>query len=464
MTESNNDNALNPIDSVITGSSVSESDGNNRIEPPIWLDHLRAVSERIKGSQEKFHLNNHRTNFFLPSERDCFNFIVGMSFKQLIKQVERQAGTASISRSSWFELFNGGVGYRTANKVIRWFEKVFVACSSRYDETSKRLIQKGMKDRTTSGGWLCFIGGLRASPAYQQADFAAEFQPQIEFLLARCEANTEMSTSIFNAIKNGEINAATTSEVMALMLPFWRQYSLVPQTELEAYADALKLYDAGRLVGNEAIESIFRSYFYLYLDFYLHLFASYEVGCVLTYTPDKAELKTKKGILCRTLTHYASRNLETTNSTTCFGEFLEEFRDAISKNIMALTKYDFARNIPMKAAREELPYSEESKRHYDKYRAWIKGKELPSREVLEAFFDNVADFIERDSYATEILILMCNMTMGLDELNDSWQQQLAKTSVANSSDKLIGYFYDAIGRYERYYQYHLNLQLNRATE
>ncbi|MDG5901559.1 hypothetical protein ACE02Y_13100 [Shewanella xiamenensis] len=464
MTEFNNEKVLHQTDSTIRELSVSESDDNNRIEQPNWLENLRAFPERIKGSQETFHLNTHRTNFFLPPERDCFNFIVGMPFKQLMKQVERLAGTAPISRSSWFELFKGGVGYRTANKVIRWFEKVYVACSSRYDDTSKRLLQKGMKDRTTSGGWLCFIGGLRASTAYQQPDFAAEFQPQIEFLLARCEANTEMSTSIFNAIKNDEINEAATSEVMALMLPFWRQYSLVPHAELEAYAKALEQHDAGALVGSEAIESLFRSYFYLYLDFYLHLFASYEVGCVLTYTLDKSELKTKKGILCRALTHYATRNLEAINSTTCFGEFLEEFRDAISKNIMALSKYDFARNIPMKAAREELPYSEESKRHYDKYRAWIKGKELPSREVLEAFFDNVADFIERDSYATEILILMCNMTMGLDKLNNSWQQQLAKTSAANSSDKLISYFYDAIGRYERYYQYHLNLQLNRATE
>lgn len=422
---------------------------------------LEASSEEMRREKSKFRLKNFGVeSIFLPSLDASIEYIFGMSFKQILEATEKRSGcTIPINRSSWFDMFNRGVGYPTAKKFINWIKPSYAAFFSRCDALSRSMLNRGIRARSSAGHWLCFVGGMRASVAYQQQEFAAEYQPQFDFILQRCDADIAMFSKIRGLIDSGEVAKQDAVAIMRLMLPYWQKYSLVPKDELLAYQNALVLHASGKLIGEEAIAALLSSYCYLYLDFYLNLFASYEVGCALTYRNDQSDLTSKKGLLCRSLTRFLLNIDDESKTSTCFGELLEEVRDAISKNFGELSIRQMARHIPIKSDLSNPSAETDSDRCYNTLKAWRKGKDVPSREVLEKFFANLTEKIGPGH--NEQLILMCNMAIGLDKMRKNWAQQLSTAKELKNTAPLVKVFSEVIGRYDTYYLHHLQLQLNK---
>lgn len=430
------------------------------IEDVDLISILDSSLEAMRTTKFKFRLTNfHAEGIFLPSLDSSIEYITGMSFKQALAVTEIKTGRPiPVSRSSRFYMFNRGVGYPTTKKVIKWIEPLYTAFFSRCDDLSRTMVNRGIRESSSAGNWLCFLSGFRASEAYKQNEFAAEYRVQIDFILQRCEAELEMVNQIRGLIAGEEVDKQDTVGIMQLMQPYWQKFSLVPKDELLLFVNALTLHASGKLVDEESISALLRSFCFMKLDFYLNLFASYEVGCVLTYRNEQSDLTTKKGLLCRALKRF-SENIDDSKISTCFGELLEEIRDVISKNFGKLSIREMARHIPIKSDLSNPSAETDSERCYNTLKAWRKGKEVPSHELLETFLSNLTEKIS--SGRNEQLILMCKMALGIDDMRKRWADELSKVNELKSTSPLLKVFSDVIGRYELYYQHHLELQLNK---
>ncbi|MCS6230964.1 hypothetical protein G3488_08890 [Shewanella baltica] len=427
------------------------------------FSYAEKLSEEMREKKVKFRLNySGKDNFFLPSLNECIEFIVGMSLRQALEVAAEQSGRPlPFSRSGWFAMFSKGVGYPTAKKFLNWMKPSYEAINSKGDALSKALLMKGATELSSAGDWLSLVGGMRASEAYQQQEFAGEYSVQFDFIIQRCDAHIEMVKRITYIIENAEVDKKDSVAIMRLMRPYWEQFSLVPKAELLAYENGLVLHAAGKLLEEEPIASLMKSYCYLHLDFYLHLFASYEVGCIITYGTAPSELNNKKGLLCRAITRFSSNECGELPSISCFGEFLEEIRDVISKNYGKLSHRKMAKYIPMKCDPVNPSSESESDRCYNTLKAWKKGKDIPSQDTLERFLDNLTQEIGPGHNPQ--LILMGNMALGIDKSLKSWCEQLTQSKELTDISPLIKAFLNVVGRYELYYKHHLELQFVRLA-
>ncbi|MBU2115943.1 MAG: hypothetical protein KKE94_19440 [Gammaproteobacteria bacterium] len=448
----------------LTGNSYAVESAVITADPSGIMDlfaYLESSSEGMRKEKSKFRLNHlGNESFFLPSIEKSINYILGIPFRQMFEILENSFGLdMPISRSSRFEMFNGGVGYPTAKKFIDWLRPSFADFSSRCDALSHELLERGSRELSSAGYWLSFIGGMRCSNAFQQPEIASEYRPQFDFILPRCDADILLRRQINELIKSGEVTKNDSVAIVKQMLPYWQQHSLVPHDELQAYEQGFVLHASGNLVGDEAITAFLRAHCFIYLDFYLHLIASYEVGCVLTYRTDQSDLTRKKGLLCRALTRFSQKSDEEENTTTCFGEFLEEVRDVISKNLTQLSAREMARYIPLNNDASHPSTETEADRCYNTLKAWRKGKEVPSRELLGQFWVNLTEKICPGSAVQ--LSLMSKMAIGLDKKRKNWAQQLAAAKELKNAAPSIKVFSDVIGHYDTYYQHHLLLNLKK---
>ena len=423
--------------------------------------YLESSSEGMRKEKSKFRLNQFgNESLFLPSMDKSIDYILGIPLKQMFDILENGSGRPMrIGRSTRFEMFNGGVGYPTSKKFIDWLRPLFAGFSSRCDAFSRELLERGSREHSSAGYWLSFIGGMRCSKAYQQPEFASEYQPQMDFILQRCDADILLRRQINELITSGELTKNDSVAIVKLMLPYWQKHSLVSHDELQAYEQGFVLHASGNLVGDDAMNAFLRAHCFVYLDFYLHLIASYEVGCVTTYRTDQSDLTSQKGLLCRALTRFSQKNDEEAKTTTCFGEFLDEVRDVISKNVVHLSVREMARYIPLNNDVLNPSAETEADRCYNTLKAWRKGKEVPSRELLEQFWINLTDKICPGS--TEQLSLMSKMAIGLDKKRKNWAQQLAAAKELKNAASAIKLFSDVIGHYDAYYQHHLLLNLKK---
>lgn len=447
--------------------SGNSDDGDSTVitaDPSAVMDffaYLESSSEGMRREKSKFRLNQFgNESLFLPSMEKSIDYILGIPFKQMFDILENGFGRPMpIGRSTRFEMFNGGVGYPTAKKFIDWLRPSFADFSSRCDEFSRELLERGFREHSSAGHWLSFIGGMRCSNAYQQPEFASEYRPQFDFILQRCDADIDMHRQINELIKSGELTKNDSVAIVKQMLPYWRKHSLVPHDELQAYENGFVLHASGNLSSDEAINAFLRAHCFAYLDFYLHLIASYEVGCVLTYRTEQSDLTRQKGLLCRAITRFSQKIDEEANTTTCFGEFLDEVRDAISKNVVQLSAREMARYIPLNNAASHPSAETEADRCYNTLKAWRKGKEVPSRELLGQFWVNLTEKICPGS--AEQLSLMSKMAIGLDKKRKNWEQQLAAAKELKNAVPSIKAFSDVIRRYDTYYEHHLLLNLKK---
>lgn len=447
--------------------SGNNDDGDSTVstaDPSAVMDffaYLESSSEGMRREKSKFRLNQFgNESLFLPSMEKSIDYILGIPLKQMFDILENGFGRPMpIGRSTRFEMFNGGVGYPTAKKFIDWLRPSFADFSSRCDAISRELLERGSREHSSAGYWLSFISGIRCSNAYQQPEFASEYQPQIDFILQRCNVDIDMYRHIRGLIDGGELAKEDTVALVRLMLPYWQQHSLVPHEELQAYEQGFVLHASGNLSSDEAINAFLRAHCFAYLDFYLHLIASYEVGCVLTYRTDQSDLTHQKGLLCRAITRFTQKSDEEAKKTTCFGEFLEEVRDVISKNVDKLSLREMARYIPLNSDASHPSTETEADRCYNTLKAWRKGKEVPSRELVDQFWVNLTEKICPGS--TEQLSLMSKMAIGLDKKRKNWAQQLAAAKELKNAAPSIKAFSDVIRRYDTYYEHHLLLNLRK---
>lgn len=420
--------------------------------------------EAMRGTNQKFSLNqNGKKNIFLPSLYECSECVIGMSFSKLIEFLEVQQGRQiRISRNSRSAMFNKGVGNPTAKKFVEWLKPALVKWAESIDKTSAEILKKGAVDTTTAGNWLCLIAGMSASEAFKDPYFASEYHPLLEFLKERCDINIEMTKVIKDRVDSGAMCSKSSAEVFSAMRNYWQRCTEIPDSEFENYQRSLVLYENGKL-DNESKLSLFKSYFHLHFDFFLNVFSSYEVGCVITYTPNRDELKTKNGIFCRAITRFVKNSKKEEYNLTCFGELLEEIRDIISKNnkehnFKVLSKREMSMSLPMGLDPTNPSKESDADRYYKKLKSWKSGKEFPSMESVEKFLDSLTEDIGQ-AYNAQ-LTQLCMTALWLDKEISKWRELLDNSKEIDTVEPVMDGLFAAIGRYEVYYQRHLLKHMN----
>ncbi|MBO2683568.1 hypothetical protein [Shewanella algae] len=425
---------------------------------------LEADIHKPREKNQKFSLNKSKThNFFLPSLYQCSESVTGVPFNKLIEFIEDQQGRKlPMSRNSRSAMFNKGVGNPTAKKFIEWLKLAIEKFARVIDLRTADIFRKGAIDTSTAGDWLCLMAGIRSSESFQDPHIASEYQPLFVFLEERCDINIEMTKVIKDRIDSSAMYSKSSADVFSAMRTYWQRCTEIPDSEFENYQRSLVLYEDGKL-DDEWKLSLFKSYFHLHFDFFFNLFSSYEVGCVLTYSPNTDELKTKNGILCRAITRFVKNSKMEKYNLTCFGELLEEIRDVISKinkenNCKELSKREMSMSLPM--VLDPITPSEESEadRHYKKFKSWQSGKEFPTMQSVETFLDNLTKDLGQANNTQ--ITLLCMMAIWLDKEITKWHETLSKSKEIDIVEPIIDGLFTAIGRYEVYYRHHLQKHMN----
>ncbi|QYJ99365.1 hypothetical protein K0J45_09305 [Shewanella alkalitolerans] len=431
------------------------------------LSMLEAHIQKPREKTQKFSLGKPKThNFFLPSFYQCSECIMGMPFNKLIEFMEEQQGRKlRISRNSRSAMFNKGVGNPTAKKFIEWLKPVIAKFSREIDLRTTEIFKRGAVDTSTSGDWLCLMAGIRTSESFHDPYVISEYYPLFVFLEERCDINIEMIKVIKGRVDSGAICSESSAEVFSAMRTYWQNCTEIPDSAFENYQRSLFLYEDGRF-DDECKLSLFKSYFHLHFDFFFNLFSSYEVGCVITYTPNRDELKTKNGILCRSITRFVKKSKLEKYNLTCFGELLEEIRDVISKinkehHCKELSKREMSMSLPM--ALDQTNPSEESDadRYYKKFKSWQSGREFPTMPSVERFLDNLTK--EFGQAINTQITLLCMMAIWLDKEIRKWCEALSKSKDIDTVEPIMDGLLAAIGRYEVYYHHHLQKHINRKA-
>ena len=433
------------------------------------FDILSMLEANIQKPREKhkFSLSKSKMhNFFLPSLYQCSESITGVPFNKLIEFIEDQQGRKlPISRNSRSAMFNKGVGNPTAKKFVEWLKPALEKWAESIDTASAENLKKGAVDTTTAGDWLCFMAGVRSSESFQDPHIASEYQPLFVFLEERCDINIEMTKVIKDRIDSSAMYSKSSADVFSAMRTYWQRCTEIPDSEFENYQRSLVLYENGKL-DDEWKLSLFKSYFHLHFDFFFNIFSSYEVGCVITYTPNRDELKTKNGILCRAITRFVKNSKMEKYNLTCFGELLEEIRDVISKinkenNCKELSKREMSMSLPM--VLNPINPSEESDadRHYKKFKSWQSGKEFPTMQSVETFLDNLTKDLGQANNTQ--ITLLCMMAIWLDKEIMKCHETLLKSKEIDTVEPIVDGLFAAIGRYEVYYRHHLQKHMNRIA-
>ncbi|WP_158678843.1 hypothetical protein [Pseudoalteromonas sp. T1lg75] len=452
-------------------SSTLVSDGlcNNSEKEPHdfreeFLNTFDVYIEEMKGTGETFSFSNQgKRNFFLPSPFDTAQFVFGLSMKSLIQYFEQDSGEKiPIGDSNKKALFNKkGVSYRTAKKLSPWLRPLLSKGLQNINRDSWGIVEKGSQGAYNTAAWGSLLAGFRTEFALSGVEVAMpEQEPQINFLLRRLEAEVEMVTDIRKQVGAGQVKEDDSIALMKLMLPYWKRHTLVPEVQWINFIEKIELIESGnKIVGTKPVTEFIISFIHIHLDFYFHLFASYEVGCVLTYREKKEELEDKPGLLYEAVTNYvANSNLED-YKWTCFGELLEALRRAISKRHGELSQRQMAMLIPM--GHSGSPSQESDyERHYKKLKSWRSGKETPRFEQLEKFINNIANHFRLggDSFPVALLLLM---SLHIDNTVKHWSEEFQKTSELKDNEQAFEGLFNAIGRYKEYYHHHLSSQMRK---
>lgn len=431
------------------------------------FEQAEADIEGFRGTGAKLRLSRlGRENLFLPMIDDGAHYLIGMKPQKMYAFLEKeQKRPMPIGRTARSELFNKGAGYQTAKKFFAWIKPLSQEFAKACDDDRYVLLEKGLKTSSNAGAWLSLLTGLQASKSCRDGHWS-EHGLQLNFLERRCLADIQMLTQIRGLIDAGKLNSDDAVSIMQLMLPYWREHALVPELELKKFARAVEMHAAGRLDGDAAIIELLTSSFQLYLDFYFHLFASYEVGCLINQVADKTALKEQQGGLYQAIGRFVAAYSGDTvrHKRCCFGEWLEVIRLAISKHRYSLGVMEMSMSIGLELDPDDGRGNTKESKNYDTFRSWRNGKDRPTFERLECFFDNLANSIEEGTKAEFHFLLRSLMAIGIDELVKHWRGQLKDTNELQDTEPVMAGLYAAIGRYEVYYQHYLDKALNEIAE
>ena len=415
---------------------------------------LADLEKQVKStnSESKFSLDfNERKGDlrFLPSIGETAKFFgIKNSSDFFLSLIEEECQVSlDIKKPSRYALLKKGVGKKIANAFFDWFKSLPIPIEKIIDNKLYDKVKEYQQAGSYGGDWI--IGAYSAN--YKKSrNYKDELTPVLDFLAIRCDEDFEYLSNAKREIKANNIQAQ--EKLLEVALSCWDDSKLIEQRHVENYKTIVQQYSSAKTLSSEQALTSSEAYFSLYLDFYFHFIAAYEVGCILCFTPSKSEAQNKKGILNRAIKSY-SGNIEV---KSCFHGLLNEFSDVISKTSEELTQRKMATFIPIERSHSSDQSLED--RQYNRLKEWRKSKNLPSDKLLREFLDNMATFSGKE--VLDPIVFLSKIAIALDKNIDELFEQIIKEREDINPQKADEVIRTILGTYPKYYQYHFDKHID----
>ncbi|WP_298443811.1 hypothetical protein [uncultured Ferrimonas sp.] len=437
-------------------SKLNSQQSSNLSDESEYYDPFTFLSDDLSQEHrrgEKVHFTPLKHNhLFLPPVNKFIEFIgVQFSYPRLFKLLEKQSGYRLNLSNSTIANFIGstGISQKSAKKLNEWLTQAAEPLRKMFSVPESKEVERAQLARSNGADWLSARLGLKGSPAIKGSS-KSELLLTMQFVQQRANADTELFEIVRAFVATNPNNKEDPQVQWQLIKPVWEQFSLIPQAELERFGRYMLQRDSlHQLAGSDKL-ALVKCGFYLVLDFYLHMLASFEVGTVVLSGEPEDKLRKVPWLLCRALSRVADPDGA---PVTCFGALLEELRLSVAKLWETdIGEREFAQYIPMANDSSTLSFENERDRRYNVLKAWRKGEDLPSFERLEAFIANATEPLQPVNNAP--IALMGRVAMGLDKLTS--QLQCGAVRDVNNPEAVAHAMEEVLSRYPVYYQHYLD--------
>ncbi|NQX97755.1 MAG: hypothetical protein HRT73_07730 [Flavobacteriales bacterium] len=442
--------------SLLTKSAISDKD-------------LKIIKEQIDvdfdkmETGEKIAINLGTDNaHYLPSIAVVFNFLgFKYSISTAIEKLENiGVKPLEISRTSRYDLQNGGVGKRTYKKYIDWMMNAPIPYLDKLIKGRNPQLDNLTKFSSNAYHWLTFFNSIKYPIKHGNDELRPEYIPLIDFIEYRCNTEVALQQHIRNRNDYSD-SERDNSDIWwkQFVKPSFAKHTVLTLNELDSMDDIMENGSITHDLTEVEKHFLYKNMLRLKFDFILTAIAHYEVGCVIAFCPDKQQLQTLAPLACQAIKKYASSD----EYRTCFYWALETFKGWLSEVEQDVSWKEIASFIPISPESKETEkgVTDEEKK-LDRLKSWRKGKNLPSNKLLEQFVTNFTESTGIESERDSLFILF-RITIGLDKtlanLVKEWSKDIGSESQLNAIWKDVLSHY-----YEDYYLHYLDQHVARKTQ
>jgi len=400
--------------------------------------------------REKVSLKNSSVdNYYLPPISDVYQYL-GTKY-DIVTAIELSEAKGmevpKISRSSKYALRGKGVGHNTFQNILNWLSTT-IDITSLERRLEGTLLARSLKAESNAARYLAAIESLSLN-----RDINA-FTPLIQFIEQRCRSDIEFAEDTRNKIKAGNLDPTNNLSYFwqEHEKPFWLANTTLPLSVLNSLDHAITDNEPD-LTDTQLID-IFHPYIKRRFDFHLSVIANYEVSCFINQNPNCDDIGFHRTMLNKAITSYAH-----SDSETCFGYFLLEFKSWLEKrDNKNISWRQIARYI------EVDPNSDDNSRidkQCNRLKDWKRGKNTPSNKLLCQFITNAAE--DRKTFSADFsLFIFFRIALGLDnslrDLSKQFSNEFNKESEIKSAWKNV------LSHYDAYFLYYLNQHITKIEK
>ncbi|MBW8186573.1 hypothetical protein [Shewanella nanhaiensis] len=330
-----------------------------------------------------------------------------------------------ISRSSKACLVTEGVGKPTVNKLVKVGSELSIPTSTLLSPIKLRKDRRALRLGSNAVDWLSLYAGTKCSKN------DGEFTDFFKGMSHRAEADILMRKKLQTQIKLGELESTDISGVWLAQLPFWQQYSSIPNEQLATFTR----YSEFSRAKLENIKTLPADYSlalgYMIFDFYLSAIACYEAALGAFYQRRFASLSTKNHLA---LYERVSETLSSDGDDyTCFGAMLLEVKRLISNERDDVSWRKLASFIPVDQVSQhgETLIDEQ----YHQLKDWKNGLNMPSMEKLERFV--TAAFSYHGNYDVDAMLVYFRIAKVLDIKLNEFVAQVPNEHVTSTVETVL---------------------------
>jgi hypothetical protein len=384
------------------------------------------------------------SNYYLPPMKQAMRFLGWLNpTRQFIEMSEADNNLPlNIGRSSRYDLMNKGVGHKTISKFVSWIKTLPLPLERGMTWAEWRQFNVSCDVGSNASDWLISLYCFTSNSLRHH-----EFDYLIHFVRQRCAADVKCLRRGRRLLKRGELNDNNLTDMLQVQVPLWSENSIVGgdvwrevSSLLVGHQEQIPLSESQTLILIAHIAQ-------LQFDFYLEAIACYEVGCVVTQTPEADLTLSPDGILTRGILFYVSDS----EVNTCFGGFLKELKRVIAIHKGKLSWRQLASAIEVDEDTKVASGDSLNQKQRNRLKDWRNGRNLPSDEKLQSFLAHL--LVEFDESRLNMLFIYCRIAIGLDKLVNDFMGSCERE--ACSMKEVQAVLDSVLARYPNYYLRHM---------
>lgn len=421
------------------------------------LDKFHDDLKESADKENKVKINDLKSpSFYLPpisKVSSVLGFITNQ--KQFIDIFEATYDTPlNISRTSKYAFFKQGVGLRTANKIINWLKVLPVPFESMFPKREMAKSIRAAQAKSNAAHWLPAIHNFKEGSKHSGHADLDEFSPLLNFIEQRCNIEVNLMLEVKKELKAGKIKPNDIITATKFQQFLWANSPNISPSTILKLSELIELNHQKKQLNEQEKLTFIENYCFLSFDFYLEAITHYEIGCLMCYGTNKDKIENELGMVTKAINAYARQE----NIKTCFAGLLEEFKCVLSE----ANENEGYRKLASCIEIDEDEPSEFGEslgdKQYNQLKDWRNGQNLPSREKLTIFLQNLDEYANTSSGL--VTFIMCKTVMAMDKLIDEFIEQSQNDNCNQADAEII--IKKVLSKVPNYYRANLKKELEKT--